>query len=281
MKEGALEASFENVVEEVCRALGIQIILTREPKGAEYDFRLRLAAFPEGKGLILLARHGFLQWTFDLRLEDFSAQLLDLMRKRAKEREPEFVALLGHAVQTSNVFDFKSSGFDLKSLMPSEWTDFSFVSVYEYSRHQDAFGFLFDRLLATVSVPLCLLEDSPEWTVEGEAQVEGNLKIVESRKYERSRYNRAICLHHYGFSCRGCGTRMAEKYGPLTKEIIEVHHIVPVSQMEKPKRLDPIKDLVPLCPNCHSVIHSQSSPMSVLELRGKTGFVADDIYQLL
>jgi len=274
-----MHQSFEDVVLEVCRALGIQIGFAREPKGSEYDFRLRLSAFPEGKGLVFFVRHGFLQWTFDVRLEDFSAQLLNLMKTRALERESEFLALLGHAVGTAHTFDFKGMGFDQNSINPSEWTDFSFLSVYEYGRHENALSFLFDHLLASISVPLCLLETSPEWTEDEQARVEGAEKVQQSRRYERSRYNRAICLRHHGFSCRGCGTHMVETYGPLSGEIIEVHHILPVSQMDAPKRLDPIKDLVLLCPNCHSVIHIQDPPMSVFELRNKTGFFADDIYQ--
>ncbi|MDQ2907279.1 MAG: hypothetical protein M3Y81_27545 [Chloroflexota bacterium] len=32
-------------------------------------------------------------------------------------------------------------------------------------------------------------------------------------------------------------------------------------------RVDPIKDLRPVCPNCHTIIHSQYPPYSIDEVR--------------
>ncbi len=60
---------------------------------------------------------------------------------------------------------------------------------------------------------------------------------------------------------------MEEVYGPLGVNVIHVHHIVPVSQMGSSYRLDPIKDLIPLCPNCHTIVHRENPPLNVLSLR--------------
>lgn len=43
----------------------------------------------------------------------------------------------------------------------------------------------------------------------------------------------------------------------IIRGIIEVHHIVPISQIGKEYEVDPINDLVPLCPNCHTALHSK------------------------
>ena len=48
-------------------------------------------------------------------------------------------------------------------------------------------------------------------------------------------------------------------YGPQFEDIIEVHHIVPVSQIGKTYVVDPIKDLIPVCPNCHAALHSKQN----------------------
>ena len=48
-------------------------------------------------------------------------------------------------------------------------------------------------------------------------------------------------------------------YGAEFKEIIEVHHIVPVSQIGEAYVVDPIKDLIPVCPNCHTALHSKKN----------------------
>jgi 5-methylcytosine-specific restriction protein A len=79
-------------------------------------------------------------------------------------------------------------------------------------------------------------------------------------------------LAFYGFKCRGCGQILEEKYGPLGANVIHVHHIVPVSQMGGSYRLDPIKDLIPLCPNCHNIVHRVNPPISITELNELTGF---------
>ena len=81
-----------------------------------------------------------------------------------------------------------------------------------------------------------------------------------------------MCLKYFGFTCRGCGELLAEKYGPLGIGVIHVHHIVPVSQMGDGYRLNPIKDLVPLCPNCHMVVHKTNPPISISELRVLTKY---------
>ena len=47
-------------------------------------------------------------------------------------------------------------------------------------------------------------------------------------------------------------------YGPEFKDIIEVHHIVPISEIGEKYVVDPVRDLIPICPNCHAAIHSKS-----------------------
>jgi 5-methylcytosine-specific restriction protein A len=46
-----------------------------------------------------------------------------------------------------------------------------------------------------------------------------------------------------------------------------VHHIVQLSEIRREYKLDPIRDLIPLCPNCHAVIHLTQPAMSVEDLR--------------
>ena len=47
-------------------------------------------------------------------------------------------------------------------------------------------------------------------------------------------------------------------YGLEFKDIIEVHHVVPLHQIGESYVVDPINDLIPVCPNCHAAIHSKS-----------------------
>ena len=72
-------------------------------------------------------------------------------------------------------------------------------------------------------------------------------------RYERDRGNRKKCIEHYGYVCQVCGTNFEKTYGDLGKAFIEVHHLYPVAQGER--QVNPIEDLIPLCSNCHSMIH--------------------------
>ncbi len=74
-------------------------------------------------------------------------------------------------------------------------------------------------------------------------------------RYERDRSNRRECIAHYGYVCQVCGLNFEKVYGELGKAFIEVHHLHPVSQGER--QVNPIEDLIPLCSNCHSMIHRQ------------------------
>lgn len=68
---------------------------------------------------------------------------------------------------------------------------------------------------------------------------------------------RQQCIDRYGYQCQCCGMDFAEMYGEaLGANFIEVHHLKPISTFETegiPK--DFVENLVPLCSNCHSMIH--------------------------
>lgn len=86
-------------------------------------------------------------------------------------------------------------------------------------------------------------------------KLEGKKHETAVTKYERDRGNRKLCIAHYGYVCQVCGMNFEQTYGELGKDFIEVHHLHPVSQGER--NVNPIEDLIPLCSNCHSMIHRQ------------------------
>lgn len=96
---------------------------------------------------------------------------------------------------------------------------------------------------------------------------EGTVKQVTVNRYERSPVARRICLKHYGAFCQVCNFDFYKTYGETGKDFIHVHHIVPFSQINKEYQLDPIKDLIPVCPNCHSMIHRKKEILSVKTLK--------------
>ena len=90
---------------------------------------------------------------------------------------------------------------------------------------------------------------------------EGSMKRVETNRYERNPLNRKLCLAAKGYSCCVCRMNFEDTYGDIGKGFIHVHHIIPVSMMGDGYVIDPIKDLVPVCPNCHAMLHRTDPPM--------------------
>lgn len=91
---------------------------------------------------------------------------------------------------------------------------------------------------------------------------------VEVNRYERDSEARRACIAHHGVNCAACGFSFEATYGDLGKDFIHVHHVVPVSQLGDGYQLDPLTDLVPLCANCHAMVHQGVAiPRSEVELR--------------
>ncbi len=95
---------------------------------------------------------------------------------------------------------------------------------------------------------------------------EGAIEKILVNRYERSSQARADCLAHYGSICVVCEEGLDQKYGKVGEGIIHVHHVVPLSTIKKGYEVDSIKDLRPVCPNCHSVLH-RGEGVSIESLR--------------
>jgi 5-methylcytosine-specific restriction enzyme A len=84
---------------------------------------------------------------------------------------------------------------------------------------------------------------------------EGAKKVVTVNAYERDPKARAACIAHHGRRCKVCDTVLADRYGAIASQLVHVHHLIPLSNIGATYKVDPINDLVPVCPNCHAVIH--------------------------
>lgn len=107
----------------------------------------------------------------------------------------------------------------------------------------------------------------PEEVVNPERFVEGAAKTIAVNAYERNSMARLACIQHYGAVCAICDFNFETAYGLIGKGFIHVHHIVPLAEIRKEYALDPIHDLIPVCPNCHAIIHLTQPAMSVQDLR--------------
>ena len=96
--------------------------------------------------------------------------------------------------------------------------------------------------------------------------VEGKVYESHSVGFERNLKAREECLRHYGCKCSVCGFDFEKEYGEIGRGFIEVHHIVPLSTIREEYVVDPIRDLRPLCSNCHSMVHRREPVIELEEL---------------
>lgn len=131
---------------------------------------------------------------------------------------------------------------------------------------------------AEAAVRACWAEhvgaNSPAGEIAGFEPIPGTypenaLARLAVNRYERSPEARALAIAHHGSSCHACSFDFETTYGPQGAGFIHVHHTVPASRVGPRYELDPITDLVPLCPNCHYIAHRRwPTPYTVAELRG-------------
>lgn len=111
------------------------------------------------------------------------------------------------------------------------------------------------------------VESIQEQGIDSSIFEEGRLLVEVQNEYERNRKARTESLRFHGCYCHVCGFDFSKVYGAIGAGHIHVHHIVPVSKIGKTYIVDPIKDLIPVCSNCHCIIHSREPVYSIDELK--------------
>lgn len=96
---------------------------------------------------------------------------------------------------------------------------------------------------------------------------EGEEKSIKINTYERDPEAREKCIELFGAKCIICGFDFSEMYGEIGQGYIHVHHIIPLSEIGKTYKVNPVTDLIPICPNCHAMIHMKDPVYTVDELK--------------
>lgn len=95
--------------------------------------------------------------------------------------------------------------------------------------------------------------------------VEGAPSQILVSKRERNAKARELCLSTLGDRCKICGFSFGETYGPLGEGFAHVHHVDPLASGERHSR--PTLDLIPVCANCHAMLHRRDPALSPAQLR--------------
>lgn len=154
------------------------------------------------------------------------------------------------------------------------YAEFSGVQGYRHLRPATLTGIDADELWRAVGSNVAAGENI-RWTLarcteeQRDSEVryrEGDRYEVRSTAIERSPAARDACLSHYGYRCAVCGFDFATEFGEIGEGYIHVHHRSELSLSQGPRPVDPVRDLVPVCPNCHAMLHRERPAITVEEL---------------
>lgn len=111
----------------------------------------------------------------------------------------------------------------------------------------------------------------PDILNEDSTEYEGLKKTVTVNKYERSSIAREKCIEFHGLNCFVCNLNFEKFYDDIGKGFIHIHHIIPLNQIGKEYKVDFKKDLAPVCPNCHAMLHRKinGNELTIEQLKEK------------
>ena len=99
----------------------------------------------------------------------------------------------------------------------------------------------------------------------------GDKITVQVNKYERSSIARGKAIQYHGCKCYICGIEFEKVYGVVGKDFIHIHHKVPLHTIDSEYCVNYEKDLIPVCPNCHAMLHRKENDeyLSIEELKNR------------
>lgn len=123
--------------------------------------------------------------------------------------------------------------------------------------------------LSDISKSNLFTEEITHGDIRSVLDEEGRRRIIQHISYERSSKNREMAIEIHGTTCKICKFNFDSFYGSdLAKQYIEVHHIIPL--YKKQRKVNPEKDLICVCSNCHSMLHRRADDLvSIEELKSR------------
>jgi predicted HNH restriction endonuclease len=124
---------------------------------------------------------------------------------------------------------------------------------------------------------LGLTQNQPDLQEVEQSRTEGGKKVVISLRSERDGRLRSQALMLHGTTCFGCEFNFKKVYGDLGEGFIEIHHLQLLSGNLAQVITDPRTDLIPLCSNCHRMVHRKKGyVLSLAELKAVINLQSSD-----
>lgn len=265
---------------ESATGLGFHVAGQTGPDG--FSASVRPLGFERLHGFAVEVSLGYRSVSARFAPDTFAGDVVGLMAASPPEQRSEFCALAREVHSKGSVLlelDGRLADAAESTLWPERWDvlrlEMEWGPLELDSSTVDAV--VAEAALAITSLVLTLLPlEILELDQVFLGQEEGAEYRTTGRGYERSPANRAACIALKGSKCAACGLDMAARYGHLGEGYIHVHHGTPVSQMGPDYVVDIEKDLFPLCPNCHSMVHKESPPVTIEALVGVLRRLSND-----
>ena len=165
--------------------------------------------------------------------------------------------------------DLDSLKLDFKKPNTKEDKGDYYVRIYDKDSVKKLIDFVFIQKLELVENSL-FIKKNIIYADEIDSDIEfleGKTTKILINSYERNIEAREKCIEHFGTNCQVCNFNFQEKFGNLGKNFIHVHHKIEISTIGKEYLINPITDLIPVCPNCHSMLHKRKPAFSIKELK--------------
>ena len=255
--------------------LAFSVALEENPEGIFY--RVRPANEPSTVAFSIEVLRGWRSIELRFRPDPFAAHLIRAMEAAAGEHGSVFRVFAKAAIDSSGdlrliVNSTPCDPLGVVAAWPNKWN----TCEISLRRGNLAWGSdelydertLNDWVCRFVGLVVSLLPLEPV-NDEPVGAGEGGYRHVVVRRYERSRLNRAACIEIQGVRCIVCDLSFRELYGAIGEGFIHVHHLESVSTLVEGTVVDPARDLVPVCPNCHAMLHTSTPPMPPEQLRAR------------
>jgi 5-methylcytosine-specific restriction protein A len=263
-----------SILRALIREFGIKLELREENLPDGTKIILRPTDFYDSKGFNVVSKIQWLSLRSELVFENYSGGLLNTIAAQYQHRIGILEDNLRAYLVKFPTGPLHAEYDNIPLIKTGSFNDLSRLSIYcdtEYINPNDKAPeeYIIEHQQTILSFALLLFDiEEITYTVEEDSYglSEGSVHRVEINKYERSRLNRKICIDFHGTKCKICGFDFYHTYGELGKGFIHVHHIKPVSEIGPDYKINPIRDLIPVCPNCHAMIHRSSDTLEVDEI---------------
>lgn len=258
----SLEYVIKTKLEQVYH-IPIEVVVEK----SEEKYRIKLIDADNRRFQTLITIKNNIRLTIEVIPEKYSAHFIEELGAASLEKKTSFINVLLY-LKTFDpkinllINDNEVSASDFLGLV-ERWKKFSFrFSLSPYFDQEKTNGT--DEIAFFTSLIFGLILELANIKYLGHE--EGEKRTIQTTKYERSRVNREICLKEKGYRCIICKILLSDIYGKIAEGFIEVHHVTPLSKIGHDYLLDPINDLIPVCPNCHSIIHRRDPIFSLGEM---------------